>query len=129
MGLGLAPFVLIGLGSFALVSTLNHREVDPAIAPAYSTAVSALETLPGVSCPQETQYRFSQVCRWGSWRMEMVMGTTTVRQVCNVPDEHAIFGGSDWVLHLTPIPGGPSATSLSPVEDAQLRDALGWAMA
>jgi hypothetical protein len=125
MALGLAPFLLIGLALFALVSVSNHREVDPVISPAYSTATSAMQELPGVSCPKETEYRFSQLCAWGAWRMEMSMGTSAVRQVCLHRDQHVVLGGSEWILFLKPaIPVSSSLPPLSPAEDSQLRAAF-----
>jgi hypothetical protein len=125
VALGLLPFALIGIAVFALASVLNHREVDPAIPPTYSTAVSEMQGLPGISCPSETQYRFSQLCAWGGWRMEMSMGIASVRQVCRNRDEHVVFGGSDWSLVLKPAaPSASQVLALSPDEAAQLHEAF-----
>jgi hypothetical protein len=124
IALGIAPFVLIGLILFALVSVLNHREVDPGIPPAYATATSAMQDLPGISCPKETQYRYSQVCAWGGWRMEMSMGTAAVGRVCAHRDEHVVYGGSDWILFLKPATVVSSLPALSSDEDSQLRAAF-----
>ena len=118
--------VILCIWTAIFVSLYQDSHTDPFAPSAYETAVSAVKTLPGVSCPSGASTD-SRTCTWNRWTLVMTPSSVDLMPTyCRGHRQHVVLGGSAWVLTIVPTNTVPSLPPLSQDEYDALLDAFNF---
>ena len=119
--------VTLCISTLILFSWYQESHKDPVAPSTYGAAVSAMQSLPGISCPSDASTS-SQTCTWHAWTLVMTPSSVELMPTyCRGPgEEHVVMGGSAWALTIVPATVATSLPALSQDEYDALLDAFNF---
>ena len=118
--------VILGIWTAIFISCYQDAHEDPVAPSTYEAAVSAMRSLPGISCPSDTSTD-SQTCTWGQWTLVLTPSSVELMPTyCRGHEQHVVLGGSAWALTIDPTTGATSLPPLSQDEYDAMLDAFNF---